>query len=169
MFQIDLRHQFKSFEKGLITFSFVLTGVIAFGLFGVFDLSDVSTFVSFISACVLFSLPAFYLHISYLLKNHSTTLIVDRDEARFMIIIRGQEFNYKYEDIDGTELNRGIYYKNELDNRRRWPAPWTNYGYLKLRLKDGKIFYFTSLMVNLDKLMFPVTVTRFRAIPFIGK
>ena len=166
-FQINLRHQFKSFEKGLITFSLAFVGVIIFGLFGVFDLSDFSSFVSFALTCVLFSLPALYLHISYLLDNHRTILVVDRDENRFTIKTADQNFTYRYVDVESTELNLTIYYKNQLDNRGRWPAPWTNYGYLKLKLKDGKVFYLTSLMLNLDKLMFPVTATRFRPVPYI--
>ncbi|HZB12757.1 MAG TPA: hypothetical protein VE467_07010 [Chryseolinea sp.] len=55
-------------------------------------------------------------------------------------------------DIESTELNLGIYYKNEVDKRGRWPAPWTNYGYLKVRLRDGNEFVFTSLMLDLEKL-----------------
>lgn len=80
-----------------------------------------------------------------------------------------KDFIYKFEDIENTELNLGIYYKNQIDNRERWPAPWTNYGYLKLRMKDGKEFLFTSLMIDLSKLSLPVTTTKFRLIPSIKR
>jgi hypothetical protein len=164
-FQINGRHQFKSFEKGVITFSLVFVGLVGFGLFGVFDLRDVSTYASFVVICVLFSIPAIYLHISYLVDNRGTVLTVDKNGKRFTLKTQDQDFNFEYEDIEKTELNLGIYYKNQLDNRGRWPAPWTNYGYLKLILKDGKEFMFTSLMVDLDKLPLPVTITKFRIIP----
>lgn len=69
-FQINVRYQIKSFEKGLITFFLAFVGMIVLGLFGVFDLTDfVSLFASFIVTCVLFSLPAIYLHITYLFDN----------------------------------------------------------------------------------------------------
>lgn len=167
--QINLRHQFKSFEKGLITFLLAFVGVILFGLFGVFDLSDSSSFVSFALICVLFSVPAVYLHISYLLENHRMILVVERNESRFTIKKGNQNFSYRYEDVESTELNIGIYYKNQVDDGGRWPVTWTNYGYLRLKLKDGKVFYLTSLMLDLDKLMFPVTTTIFRPVPYINR
>jgi hypothetical protein len=58
----------------------------------------------------------------------------------FIVRMRGRDFNYKYEEVESAELNLEIYYKNELDKRARWPAPWTNYGYLKVKLKDGNEF-----------------------------
>jgi hypothetical protein len=76
---------------------------------------------------------------------------------------------YKNEDVESNELNIGIYYKNDLDNRGRWPAPWTNYGYLKVRLKDGNEFIFTSMMLDLTKLPFQETTKKFRLIPYINK
>lgn len=168
-FQIDLRHQLKSFEKGLITFALVFVIVVGFGLFDVFDLSDVSIYTSFILTCLLFSLPAIYLHISYLIDNHGKVLTVDSKAERFIISVQGQNFNYEFEDIENAELNIGIYYKNQLDNRGRWPAPWTNYGYIKLKLRDGREFMLTSLMVDLNKLSLPVTTTKFRLHPFLRR
>jgi hypothetical protein len=153
----------------VITFSLAFVGLVGFGLFGVFDLRDVSTYASFVGTCLLFSLPAIYLHISYLLDNRRTVLRVDKNGKRFTLTTQYRDFNYGYEDIEKTELNRGIYYKNQLDNRGRWPAPWTNYGYLKLKLKDGKEFIFTSMMLDLTKLPFQETTTKFRLIPYINK
>ncbi len=168
-FQIDLRHQIKSFEKGLILFALVFVGVVGFGIFDVFDLMALSTFTSFIITCLLFSLPAIYLHISYLIENHGKVLTVDWMNKRFTIAVHEQNFNYEFEDIENSELNIGIYYKNQLDNRGRRPAPWTNYGYLKLKLKDGREFILTSLMVDLNKLPLPVTITKFRLHPFLKR
>ncbi len=37
-------------------------------------------------------------------------------------------------NFENAELNLGIYFKNQLDNQLRYPAPWTNYGYLKLKV-----------------------------------
>jgi len=168
-FQIDLLHQIKSFEKGLVTFALVFVGMVGGGLFGVFDLSDVSTYSSFILTCLLFSLPAIYLHITYLIDNHGKVLTVDVKAERFTITSRGEDFNYKFEDIESAELNLGSYYKNQFDSRARWPAPWTNYGYLKLKLKDGREFMLTSLMVDLNKLSLPVTATKFRLHPSLKR
>src|SRR5688572_18161760 len=148
-FQINLRHQIKSFEKGLITFSLVLAAVIMGGLFGIFNLNKSPVlFLLFTLTCFLYSISACYLHIAYLINNWGTILTVDKYQDEFTIKTRKQDFKYKNEDVESTELNIGIYYKNDLDNRGRWPAPWTNYGYLKVRLKDGNEFIFTSMMLD---------------------
>jgi hypothetical protein len=167
-FQINGRHQLKSFEKGLITFSLAVVGIFIGGLLGMFDINDfLFQVTSFVLVCVGFSLPAIYLHITYLIDNWGTILHVDKGQNSLTIKTKNEDISYKFEDIENTELNLGIYYKNKIDNRGRWPAPWTNYGYLKLKLKDGKEFMFTSLMVDLSKLPMPVTTTRFRLIPFL--
>jgi len=167
-FQINGRHQFKSIREGLILVPLGPVGLLVglfWGKFGVEDLPLMLT-VFGLYYLILFS-PAFYLHITYLIDNWDTQLSVDKEEIK----IQGKkgEFRYRQEDIEKTELNLGIYYKNRIDNRGRWTTPWTNYGYLKLKLKDGKEFYFTSLMIDLDKLPFPVTSTRFRFTPYIDR
>lgn len=169
-FQINGRHQLKSFEKGLITFSLAFVGTIIGGLFGVFDLNNIVFLATtFVLVCIGFSLPAIYLHITYLLQNTGTVVHLDRSQNSFTIKTKDENLNYKFDDIENTELNLGIYYKNQLDNRGRWPAPWTNYGYLKLKLKDGKEFMVTSLMADLDKLVLLVTTTKFRLIPYLKR
>jgi len=169
-FQINGRHQLKSFEKGLITFSLALIATIIAGLLGVFDPTSLLVLaMSFILACIWISLPAIYLHITYLIDNWGTTLHVDKRQNSFTIKTKNGDFSYKFEDIENTELNLGIYYKNQIDNRGRWPAPWTNYGYLKLKLKDGREFTFTSLMADLRNLSLPLTTTKFRLIPFLKR
>jgi hypothetical protein len=117
--------------------------------------------------CIGFSLPAIYLHVTYLIDNWGTVLHVDKRQNCFTITTKDEDLSYNFEDIENTELNLGIYYKNHIDNRGRWPAPWTNYGYLKLKLKNGKEFRLTSLMVDLNKVSLPVTTTKFRLIPFL--
>ncbi|MCZ8020419.1 MAG: hypothetical protein O9294_01540 [Cytophagales bacterium] len=168
-FQIDLRHQIKSYEKGLITFGLAFVGVLGFGYFDTFNLRDLSTYTSFIFTCLLFSLPAIYLHISYFIENHGKVMVVDWKEKKLTIMAQGQNFNYVFEDIENAELNLGIYFKNQLDNQLRYPAPWTNYGYLKLKFRDGREFILTSLMADLQKLSLPVTATKFRLHPFLKR
>ncbi|HYG01793.1 MAG TPA: hypothetical protein VD927_05065 [Chryseosolibacter sp.] len=169
-FQINGRHQIKSFEKGLITFLLAFVGTIIGGLFGLFDLNNIVFLATtFVLVCIGFSLPAIYLHTTYLLQNWGTIVHVDRGQDSLTIKTKDENLNYEFKDIENSELNLGIYYKNQVDNRGRWPAPWTNYGYLKLKLKDGKEFMFTSLMFDLSKLTLPVTTTKFRLIPSLKR
>jgi hypothetical protein len=167
-FQINGRHQFKSIKEGLILISLGPIGLLIGILSGKFGMEDLPLMLTVFGLyyLVLFS-PAFYLHTTYFLDNWDTQLTVDMEEIK--ILNKRDEFKYRQEDIEKAELNLGIYYKNRIDNMGRWTTPWTNYGYLKLKFKDGKEFYFTSLMIDLDKLPFPVTSTRFRFTPYIDK
>jgi hypothetical protein len=166
-FQISIWRQFKSFQKGLIIFLFAFIAFIIGGIVGFFDLNN-SLFLKFVLVCFVFSLPAFYVHLTYLINNWNTILIVNQDQNEFTIKTNAKYFTYKYENIQETELNLGIYYKNQIDNRGRKIAPWTNYGYLKLKLNDGNVFIFTSLMIDLEKMPFPISITRFRLFPIIS-
>ena len=103
------------------------------------------------------------------MNNLGTILTVGKSQNEVRIKTNEGEFKYRHEDIEKSELNLGIYYKNRIDNRGRWTTPWTNYGYLKLKFKEGKEFFLTSLMLDVDKLPFPVTTTRFRFAPYIDK
>ncbi len=118
--------------------------------------------------CFVFSLPAFYIHLTYVINNWNTILIINQGQNEFSIKTNAKYFTYKYEDIQQTELNLGIYFKNQVDNRGRKIAPWTNYGYLKLKLNDGNEFIFTSLMIDLEKIPFPISITKFRLFPVIS-
>lgn len=112
-FEINGRHQLKSFEKGLITFSLAFVGTIIGGLFGVFDISDLLPHItSFTLVCVGFSLPAVFLHITYLLYNWGTILLVDEGQNSFAIKTKDEDFIYRFEDIENTELNLGILQKS---------------------------------------------------------
>ena len=167
-FQINGRHQFKSIKEGLILISLGPIGLLIGILSGKFGLGDLPLMLTVFGLYyLLFFAPAIYLHFTYLIDNWDTQLTVDKEEIS--IKDKRGAFKYRQEDIEKTELNLGIYYKNKIDNMGRWTTPWTNYGYLKSKFKDGNEFYFTSLMMDLDKLPFPVTATRFRFAPYIDK
>ena len=169
-FQINGRHQFKSIKEGLLLLSLGPIGILIGLLSEKVDMSDFPLLLTVFGLyyLLLFS-PAFYLHFTYYMDNVGTTLTVDQNQNEIRIKTKKEEFKYKYEDVVKSELNLGIYFKNRIDNMARWTTPWTNYGYLKLRFKDGKEFFFTSLMLDLDKIPFSVTATRFRFAPYIDK
>lgn len=161
-FQIDMRHQIKSMQNVLILFSFSLVIIIIGGLFEIFDLKDfLFLFLTLILICCAFSLPAIYLHINYLLENWGTILTVDKSRNEFSIKTKEGDFYYGYEDLESVELN--------LATARRKSTPWIDYGYIKIRMKDGKEFSFTSLMMDLYQAPFSVTERKLRIVPYLRK
>ncbi len=166
-FQINGRHQLKSIKAGL---PFFIWGPVSV-LIGLFFLSERlgPNPLPFLLAGVgiyglfIFS-PAIYLHIIYFIDNEDTVLTVDKEKDEITIKTKNGESRYKNEDIKKSELNL----VRRTDPLTR-TMPWTTYGYMRLTFKDKKEFFFTSLMLDLDKLPLPAKTTRFRFIPYIDK
>jgi RecG-like helicase len=114
-------------------------------------------------------LPAIYLHITYFFANSKTLLTIDHYSKRISITEQDETISFSFNDISIVERNLGIYFKNRIDNRARRIATWTNYGYLKLKLKNGKTFYISSLMLDLFNSHLPITQTKYRFIPYLDK
>jgi hypothetical protein len=89
-------------------------------------------------------LPITILHLLYWINNTGVRLEIDDDNIT--ITQKGIIYLYKKGDIVLAEKYLGIYYKN--DDTVRIFAPWSDYGYIKIELSDGKLFFFTSLMLN---------------------
>src|SRR5688572_24935406 len=163
--QINGRHQLKSIKAGLPFFIWGPIGILVGFVSGMFGLNSIPLLLTVFGlyGLLLFS-PAIYLHIIYFIENGATVLTVDKKKYEVVVKTKDGEFKYKNEDIKKSELNL----VRRTDPLTR-TMPWTTYGYLRLTLKDGKEFFFTSLMLDLDKLPFPVTTTRYRFIPYIDK
>ena len=97
---------------------------------------------------VLF-LPAIYFHIVYYKSNRGLKIIFDTNAKTFSLIKDGRTSQYNFSDIIHSEKNLNIYNKNKIDNAMRWTTPWCGYNYIKFRLKDGTLFFVTSLMTDI--------------------
>ena len=96
-------------------------------------------------------------------------MTVDNYSKRISITEQNEATTFSFDDIHFVEQHLGIYYKNKIDNRGRWTTAWTNYGYLKLKLKNGKTFFLSSLMLDLFNPPMTITQTKYRFIPFFDK
>ena len=169
-YKINLRHQFLSIKEGLILLAFTPVGLAIAHLTGKISWDDYpAVLVIFLLYNLVFFLPAFYLHIAYYLDNSKTLLTVDSYSKRFSITVKNNTLDFAFDDIHLAEQHLGIYYKNKIDHRGRWTAPWTGYGYLKLKLKDGQTFFISSLMVDMQNPPLPFTQTKYRFLPFIDR
>jgi hypothetical protein len=92
-------------------------------------------------------IPSFILHIDYLICNQETSLTIDNKTKQFYIIQGNENFKYSFSDILVSKIYRSLYYKNDAT---RFKAPFSDYGYWFLRFNDGKRFFFTSLMIDVN-------------------
>lgn len=169
-FKIDYRHQYKSIKEGLIFIAFIpITFIVAY-VTGSITWENYTEFIYiFLPVYLVFFLPAFFLHFTYYLTNRNTSLIVDNHLKHFSGTHHQSSFDFSFNDIKWVEQHLSIYYKNQKDNRMRRTAPWTSYGYLKLKLKNGEVYYFYSLMLDIQHPPFSVSQTKYRFLPFIEK
>jgi len=170
IFKINFRHQFYSIREGLILLAITPVGLAVGHLTGKISRYDYpAVLVIFLLYNLVLFLPAFYLHITYYLDNRKTSLTVDKYSKRFSITNENSTFDFAFEDIHLVEQHLGIFYKNKLDRRGRLTAPWTGYGYLKLKLKNGQTYFFSSLMLDVQIPPLPVSQTKYRFLPFIER
>ncbi|WP_113654779.1 hypothetical protein [Pedobacter namyangjuensis] len=163
-YKIDFVHQVKSLR-------YVLVGLIAFIiLFYIMTYHQSFTLELVFFVCLPIPLllfgPAIYLHLSYLFENYGVVLSVDHITKSFVLKKNGHRHIYEFSDIISLEQHLGIYYRDRVDRAGRRIAPWTPYGYLNLRLKDGQYFNLTCIMVNIHNPPFMPTDTYFRFFPY---
>lgn len=167
-FKIDFRNQFNSIKEGLILFAFTPGALIIAHWRGKITWNDYpEVLLIFFLFNLVFFLPAFFLHVTYYLNNRNTFLIVDTYHRQIKGTYRNSTFNFSIDDIQWAEQHLGIYYKNKHDRLGRWTAYWTGYGYLKLKLKNGQVYFFTSLMLDVQNAPFLISQTKYRFLPFI--
>ena len=169
-YKINLRHHYYSIKEGLILFALTPVGLAVAQLAGKITWDDYpDIIVFFLLYNLVFFLPAFYLHFTYYFDNRKTALTVDSNSKRFSVTNKDNTLDFTFDDIHLAEQHLGIYYKNKIDHRGRWTAPWTGYGYLKLKLKDGQTFFISSLMIDVQNPPLPFTQTKYRFLPFIDR
>lgn len=143
--KINFRQQLESFKYGLLPFlgycSF-LTLMILNTRNNDYSLVAILSILIFI----IFFSPAVYLHIIYYLENRKTTLNIDEYSNKFTISINNEIETYDFKEIVYLVLHRS--------QRNYKKSPWYNYGYWELKVENGKIYYFTSLMIDTKKSSF---------------
>jgi len=169
-FQITLRHQLSSIKEGVILLAFTPIGLAFCHWIGKITWDDYPgiLIILFLYNLVLF-LPAFYLHLNYYVDNRNILLKVDPNSKRFSVKEKDSISNFPFSDIHLVEQHLGIYYKNKIDRRGRWTLPWSGYGYLKVELRNGRTYFFSSLMLNAEIPPLPISKTVYRFFPVIRR
>jgi len=165
-YKIDLKHQLKSYRNGFMMVIYLFFGVLAIFLFGYSD-EFLNLFLYTLIAHGLFSLPAFFLHLTYYLDNFK--LIVKIDESRDEIIFNKRDKNYKYKISELTKIERNIQKDFKFPKwQQNWiPISWRYYGFIRIETPDQNTFNLTSLIIDIVNPPINSRTTRYRILPFL--
>jgi hypothetical protein len=118
---------------------------------------------------LLFSLPVFYLHITYYIQNKNLKITFFHHKKTFSVMKDGRTSEYTYSDIILSEKNLNIYHKNKIDKKTRRKTSLLEYNYIKFRLEDGTLLFITSLMTDVLDFDFECNETHYRIFPILLK
>lgn len=76
---------------------------------------------------------------------------IDSDTQKININHNNEPYSYMFSDISFIDKVKPTYSKKNLfGTAKRRGNIWDNYGYIRIKFKDGKHFIFTSLMLDID-------------------
>lgn len=166
-YKVDFKHQLKSLRYclliGIILLISTLIICVASARF-ILDFKFIEITSLFI---IFFLLPVFYLHITYYLRNRNTCFSITENSTQYLYSDNEKKLSFKLKDIDVIEQHLGIYHENNVDFVGHRVAPWTNYHYIKIKLRNGDSFFLTSLMVDYKSFPMHIYNTKFRFIPYL--
>jgi hypothetical protein len=167
-YRLNVKCHLNSIKEGLIILLYIPAGLFIGHLSGKISWVDYpGILVIFLLVNLVLFLPAFFLHFTYFYYNSGTELTIDYNSKSISITDDRITSKFNFDDIHIVEQNLGVYYKDKIDNLGRWTLPWTGYGYLKLKLKNGQVFILTSLILDIQKPPISISQTNYRFLPFI--
>jgi hypothetical protein len=164
-YQIDFRHQFRSFRECFKILAVCMGGV----LIGYFLWTGEQSIIAALVLGLLFWLivavvPALLFHLPYLSENRRTKMTIDQVAKKIEIEKDGIVHKYNFDELKTERHLLGHY--RPYRQKSYQPIPFDYYGYVKIKTYDKKNFIITSLMA--DPFDFPLTIdsTKYR-FPFI--
>ncbi|OJX01037.1 MAG: hypothetical protein BGO70_14725 [Bacteroidetes bacterium 43-93] len=160
IYKVNLQDQLRSARPNLLLLGiFIVIGIIV-GVNAQWYLS--LEFV--IPVFLILGLPAVILHIIYWRYNKGMIISIQNDEIN--IQTKASFYRYKLTDIILAEkIINGSPVAKENSSRQLVE----NYGYIKLGMKDGSMFYLTSLMLDPEKFDIITTDTVYSLFPIPNK
>jgi hypothetical protein len=127
-----------------------------------------SLIIILIGFILLNCIPSIYSFIMFYSINKNTVLNIDKVNGKILIQDKQKTIEHEISDITHIDRVVSIYYKNKIDNRARWPAPWTGYGFVRLTFDNGEKYIITSLI--LDPFEFPLEInnTHYKLFPDVN-
>ena len=117
------------------------------------------------------NLPNFIIYYGYYKENKNTKIKIDTESNSIGIVKSGVPKQYKITEIKSSIYHLGIYYKNRIDNARRWKMLSSDLAYWDLEFENGDRYYISNLIVDFlhDEPIVENTKYRFRMFQYINK
>lgn len=128
VFRINLKYQLKSLSEAGIILIVSLGALAVFFIFAQKKIDDLFPFTGLISLYLsTFYLPALFLHTHYYITNFTTQLLIEEGiPNHFTISEKNRNCIFKSNDVTLVERHLGIFYKNRIDRKGRFAAPWSD-------------------------------------------
>lgn len=145
-YKISLDHHFKNAWTILIYL--LIFSALPIYMINRFGSDDMLVFVQLsVLVFLLFFIPQLILHINYYMRNKGDIFFYDPTGQKITINHKGESVSFSFRDI---ELIKRFKSYPLSENRMQW-FPWDSYNYSIIRLKGGREFIVTSLLVpNMD-------------------
>jgi len=120
---------------------------------------------------LIYNLPNFIIYLDYYKENKNTKIKIDTENNSIEIVKNGKSKQYKITEIKSSIYHLGIYYKNWIDNARRWKMINSDLAYWDLEFNNGDRYYISNLLVDFlhYKPIVDNTKYRFRMFQYINK
>jgi len=141
-YKMSLNHHFKN-AWTIIIYLLIISAVPLY-MVNRFGTEDFFEFVKLsVITFLLIFIPQLVLHLNYYFRNKGDIFFYDPSRQKITIEHKGQSVNFSFSEI---ELIKRFKSYPLAEKRLQW-FPWDSYNYSVIRLKGGKEFIVTSLLV----------------------
>jgi len=147
IFEISINHQIKHLWV-IVYYALVIVGgsfLISYSRYGFIDHAKILVIAAV--AFLLFFIPQLILHMNFYRKNKGDIFLYDPAGQKITITRKGESASFSFSDI---ELIKRFKSYPLSEDRMQW-FPWDSYNYSIIKLKNGREYTITSLLVpNMD-------------------
>lgn len=120
---------------------------------------------------LIFNLPNIIIYWGYYNENKDTKIKLDTESNYIGITKNRVQKQYKISEIKSSIYHLGVYYKNRIDNARRWKMINSDLAYWDLEFNNGDRYYISNLIVDFlhERPIVKNTKYRFRMFQYINK
>jgi len=123
----------------------ILFAVMILGPIGVYIRNGEINPITYVYAFCIFAPFVFVAaipHINFYILNRRDKFVMNFDYKKFVFETNGKKIEFTDDDISYVESVTGF----DKANNYYFMWPWTNYSYIVIHLKDGKLIVLTSLL-----------------------
>ncbi len=157
-FKINLKSQLHSIRQCIYMLLPIIIAVIFFEIQNQ-DLNSEAAFFTLLIFSILFLGMVLPFHIQYLFRNWKTRLIVDYNTKKIQIVQGKTTSEFSISEIVTERI---------IGHQDSYINPLKNYGFVRIKTKQNKVFIISSLIANPIKFPIKIDKTKY-CLPYIKK